>query len=254
MLLNLLTLISMCVATVALIWGAFLWAKRAPEQHREDFSPEFLVGLGKGIGLDHYSERDYFGERIQVLSGQFHDLDVEMEISSGRWQPYLRITIAFPRSLAQDLNIMTDDKSSMVHQVRRMHELELGDEDFDEEFLLFARDQEHLELVLPEGTRYQMLRVLETVDELRLTDNSLFLFVDHPCDRNEIKRMLKKAVELSERLHQTAEMIGPRRPSAGAGHYEQATIEQTARGAGSAPESDGSSAAASSSDSIRTRG
>ena len=253
MLLNLLTLISMFVATVALVWGAFLWAKRAPEQHREDFSPEFLVGLGKGMGLEHYSERDYFGELVQVLSGQFRKLYVEMEISSGRWQPYLRISITFPRSLAQDLNVMTDDKTSMVNQVRRMHELEIGDEEFDEEFLLFARDEEHLELALPEGTRYQMLRILEAVDELRLTDNSLFVFVNHPCDRREIKRMLKKAVELSDRLHQTAEMIGPRRPSAGAGHYEQATIEQTARGAGSTPETE-TNPSSSSSESIRARG
>ena len=187
------------------------------------------MGLGKALGLDRYTERQYFGERLQILSGVFQNLAVELEISSGEWHPYLRITVEFPRALAQDLKVFSEERSGLIGNVRNLHEFEIGEEEFDDRFVLFAHERERLELMLPESTRYQMLRIIEDADELRLTDNALFLFVDHPCERVETKTMFKKAIELGQRLYKTARLLGPRTPEKGAGHYEQATIEQAIR-------------------------
>lgn len=226
---NLLTLGALVVLGIAIVWIGHLWSRSSARGDLESISSDFLIGLGRGLGLERYTERDYFGERIQVLSGTFRKLSVELEISSGNWRPYARVVVEFPRSIAQDINVFSQNRNNVLNYVREVQLLEVGDPEFDGSFHCYAPDAEVLTRVLSEATRYQMLRVLREVDELRLTDESLFLFADHSLDGEEVKRVLKKSLDLGDRIFSTAERLGPRSPEKSAAHYERATVETTAR-------------------------
>lgn len=229
MMTNVLTLTAMFLFLVAVFASAYRWG-RPDRDTREAFERSFLVGLGRGVGLDRYIEREYFGEQVQVLAGKFHELDVELEVTSGReWTPYLRVTIDFPESLAQDFSVYSGSRRPLGSSVRGMDQFEFGDAEFDERFVGYARDEDRAELILTEGIRYQLLRMNVIVDDLQLTDYSLFLFVEGSMGRDDLKATLKKAIDLGERIYKTAEMLGPRTPEKEAGHYEQATIEKSLR-------------------------
>jgi hypothetical protein len=64
---------------------------------------------------------------------------------------------------------------------------------------------------------------------VRITDDTLFFFVQRGCRRDEISTLLRKGLEIADRLFRAARLMGPRSPRAGAQHYEQAMMEQSAR-------------------------
>lgn len=226
---NIITITGLVLFVIVLVASTYRWGTReALDQYT--YPREFLVGLGRGMGLDRYTERTFFGERIQVLAGTFGRLEVELEISSGEnWEPYVRVTVDFPKPLAQDVGVYSGDRQPLGSHVRRLDEVELGDESFDEQFVLIGRDPERVELMLPDATRYQLTRLNGLVDDVQLTDQSLFLFLGENPDRAMIKTILKKAVELGDRSYRTARTLGPRTPERGVGHYEKATTETELR-------------------------
>ena len=182
---NLVTIVGIVLFVAGLLWSTYRWGKREAVPD-DNYSRDFLIGLGRGLGLDRYTERNYFSERIQVLSGAFERLDVELELSSGEdWQPYLRVTIGFPTPLAQDIGIYSGDRRPFGSHVRGLTECELGDPEFDEKFVLFGRDPERVELMLADATRYQLDRMLGLVDDVRVTDQSLFIFLGDNPDREK---------------------------------------------------------------------
>jgi hypothetical protein len=217
------------VVTLLLVLGAAIWAGKQPDERHDDFSGEFLIKLGDGLGLDHYAERDLFGARVQMLWGSFGDFPVELEVSRGGWRPYVRVTIDFPKRLAQDLQILTEGRSWIRNHFGRLEEVELDDPTFSQAFSLFSRDPDRAEMMLSETTRSQLVRLAEEVDDVRITDDTLFFFVQRGCRRDEISTLLKKGLEIADRLFRAARLMGPRSPRAGAQHYEQAMMEQSAR-------------------------
>lgn len=226
---SILTAIAVAFLVVGIFWGGYLWSRIDEGGEHEEVTPEFLVGLGQGLGLEQYTRRDFFGEQLQVLSGEFRDLFVELEISTGRWRPYLRLVIEFDRPLARDVSVFSDDRSGIVSYVQRVREIEIGEDDFDYRFLLYAPGPDDVRKLLPDATRYQMVRLDDMVEELRLTDNSLFIFTQAALHRDHVRTILKKSIDLGERLSRTAEELGRRRPETAASRYEQATIEQAVR-------------------------
>lgn len=215
--------------TLLVVVGAALWARKTSGERHDDFSGEFLLNLGAGLGLDHYAERDLFGARVQMLWGEFGEFPVELEVSRGGWRPYVRVTIDFPKRLAQDLQILTNSRGWIRNQFGRYEKVELEDEAFSDRFCLYGRDADRADMVLSETTRSQLVRLAEDVDDVRITDDTLFFFVEGGCRRGEISTLLKKGLEIADRLFRAARLLGPRSPRSGAQHYEQAMMEQSAR-------------------------
>jgi len=226
---SLATAIALLLLAVAIVWGGYLWSRRDGGGEHEEIDPEFLIGLGEGLGLDRFVRRDFFGETTQVLEGEFGDLQVELEVSDGRWPPYARLVVEFGRPLGRGVGIFSDDRSGVVGYVQRVREIEIGDEEFDDRFLLYASAPADVRKLLPEPIRAQMARLDEMVGEFRLTDETLFLFAPETVERDRVRRMLKKGLELCERLVRTARELGPRKPETSASHYERATLEQAVR-------------------------
>jgi hypothetical protein len=238
---SILTAIAMTCLAIGILWGGYLWSRIDEGGEHGDVPEEFLVGLGRGLDLDQYTKRDFFGEELQVLSGSFGDLSVELEVSSGRWRPYLRLVLEFDRSLARNVSVFSEDRSGVVSYVQRVRELEIGEEKFDDRFLLYAPKPDDVRKLLPDATRYQMIRLDERVGEVRMTDNSLFVLHQAALHRDQIRSILKKTIDLGERLYRTAEKLGRRRPETAASRYEQATIDQAVRSETAGGESRGSS-------------
>lgn len=219
------------VGALALVIGgvtgaAWWWFRHRGVPQHEEFSEQDLRNLGDALGLDDYADRHYFGERVQVLSGHFERLYVELEISSGDWTPYVRVQVRFPSLLAQDITVLSEDPGTVVNKIRRLREIEVGDEEFDEEFLLFATREKRLKRFFPASTRFQMVRLNREVDELRLTDQSLFVFASRPCSTAEIRSLLKKTVELADRLMGTARELGPAPTVVDVTSYEESVEEK----------------------------
>ncbi|MFB6264265.1 MAG: hypothetical protein ABEL76_11675, partial [Bradymonadaceae bacterium] len=179
-----------------------------------------------GVDLDYRASRPLFGEEIRLLEGEHGPLDVELELGEGDWGAYARLEIRFPVSLAQDVQIFSHDRSSPLDQIRKVQEIELGDEDFDREFLLFARDRQRLETYVAPRIRRRLLRLNDYTDEIRLTDRSLFAFVGDGCDRREVAALLKQGIGLARQCVRSARLIGPSSARKRVEDYEAAAFEQ----------------------------
>ena len=107
----------------------------------------------------------------------------------------------------------------------------MDDQEFDNRFVVRGRDPERLTQVFPEGTRYQLVRLAREVDTIEISDDTLFLFAERSFEGDALTKVLKKSIEVGQRLYQTAVDLGPRSPKKRATHYERATTETMTRSA-----------------------
>lgn len=226
---SIVTVIAAALLAVGLLGGGFVWSRRAGGDKHDGVTPEYLVEIGQGLGLETYTKRNFFGEQVQILAGEFRDLYAELEVSTGRWRPYVRLVLDFDEPLARDVSVFSDNRAGFISYVQRVREIEIGNEEFDHRFLLYAPGPDDVRKLLPPATRDQMIRLDEKVDNIRVTDSSLFLSHHGALDRDQVRSILKKSLDLGERLQRTAGELGARRPETAAARYEQATIEQAVR-------------------------
>jgi len=225
---GLLLLGAFLVTAAAIVWMGLRLA--SPEvDDRQEIDWESVEATAKALGLTRVSERQLFGEQVRVLHGTFKELDVEVEVSRGHWKPYVRLTIGFPRRLAQDLSVESSQPSGMVSQLRRWHEIKMDDQEFDKRFIVKGRDPDRLSQVFPEGTRYQLVRLAREVDDIHISDDTMFLFAERALEGKSLTKLLKKSLEVGERLYRTAVELGPRSPKMRATHYERATTQTMSR-------------------------
>jgi hypothetical protein len=216
------------VAALLIVWAGLMAA--SPKEDKElNIDWESVDATARALGLTRLSERELFGEEVRVLRGSFKELEIEVEVSRGHWAPYVRLAVGFPRRLAQDLVVETDHADGVVSRLRRLREIKMDDQEFDRRFIIRGRDPDRLSQVFPEGTRYQLVRLAREVDNIRITDDTLFLFAERGLEGESLPKLIKKSLEVGQRLYQTAVELGPRSPKLRATHYERATTQTMAR-------------------------
>ena len=198
----------------------------------EPVAPDFIESLGAALGLEAYRALSLFGESIQLLEGEFSNLFVELEVSRGDWRPYVRIAIEFPSHLGQNVGICKDDHEALLNYIRRMREVEIGDKRFDHEFLLFGHSVDRLRTLLTDTAQFQLLRLAEHAESLRLTDDGLFVLMEGTNTKDEISSQLRKSIELAERVYQTAYLLGPSEAESEASKYQKQPIDSIREAAG----------------------
>jgi hypothetical protein len=236
-----LSILVICLAgAIGIVVLGMRWrrGRHRDEVEHQPVSEAFLESLGDALGLTYDRKLTLFGETIQLLRGNFDNLFVELEISRGDWTPYVRIAIEFPSHLGQNVGICKDNKEAVLNYLRRMREFEIGDERFDPRFLLFGHGADRLRSLLAETTRFQLLRLAERADSLRLTDDGLFVLMDRPSTTDEISGQLRKSIELAERFYRTAYILGPSTSSSDPSKYQQQPVEGIREAAGTETRSD----------------
>lgn len=226
-----LAIIGVAALTAALIWLALLFRRPRLRRAEGEAGAEAMLEVGRALGLETFYEEELFGQKVRILEGEFKEMHVELEINRSPRDLFCRITIEFPHPLAQDLHVYSDNRSSFVTWLRRMREQKTGDEEFDDEFIVLTRNAERTGQILNPATRYQLLRLAMEVERLRLDDNSLFIFSSETLDDDSIKSLLKKSLEIGDRLLAMAKEMGPTGAHTGAAKYNQAAASVMQRGA-----------------------
>lgn len=201
--------------------------ERAAERHAG--YADALKRLGRSLKIGEAKVFTTLGARSYVLEGDFNRMGVVVEVFADARDTYLRITIRFRRPLAQDIEVLSVRKLSVRNWMMRLQEVEVDDPDFDRHFVLLTRDEQRLHQILNPAVRYQLQRLVEVVDDLRLNDDSLFLFADGIADPDAISYLTRKALELGDRLQTTAADLGPAASRVEAAAYQQGTASYTAR-------------------------
>ena len=218
-----LTAIVIAMIAALILWlGPKLAAGRRIEAQYTELA-EGLQTLARSLGLENFDRRAIYGDLTHHVDGTFNQLGVDLEVQVGRHHGYARVTVEFPQTLDQDLTILSDRKPAARNWLLRQKETEIGVEDFDRDFILLARHPKRLKAMLTPAIRFQLRRLIDRVDDLEIGDETVFVMARDLTDAEGVSSLLKKVIEVSERIYATAGQLGPSPSKVEATVYEQAT-------------------------------
>lgn len=206
----------------AIIWLARLYSRLGYRGEMVEDTREILQKIGGALGIERYEERALFGTRIHRLRGHFNDIDVDLEVQVGARASYLRLTLAFPKSLGHDFHVMSPRNLGFWNWMLRLEEREFEVDD-DQSFSLLTRENERVDQMLNTAVVFQIGRMLAKVDDLRIGDETVYVMCRHVPPPEELKSVVTKALEVAERIYSTAGQIGPAQSKVDASVYEEAT-------------------------------
>lgn len=221
-------------AVIVIVAVVLLWAmpklgagRRVAAQSGE--LAEGLQVLAGSLGLDDYDQRTVFGDVVHRLTGEFNRLRVDVEVQVGRRFSYTRINVEFPQTIDQDLTILSDRKPALRNWLLRQHEVSIGVDDFDRDFILMARHGRRLEALLSPAIQFQLRRLIDLADTLEVGDESVFVLAREMVEPSAVSTLVKKTLETAERVYATAVQLGPSPSKVEASVYSQATADIYAR-------------------------
>jgi hypothetical protein len=204
-----LTALVIALVAALILWGAPKLAAGRKIAAQSGELGEGLQTLTRSLGLGACDRRNVFGDAVHRLTGEYNRLKVDLEVQVGRRFSYTRITIEFPQTLEQDLTILCDRKPALRNWVLRQKEVDVGVEDFDRDFILFARHEGRLKSLLSPAIRFQLHRLFEMGDCLEIGDETVFVLAREMTKPAEVSKLLKKTLETAERIYATAVQLGP---------------------------------------------
>jgi hypothetical protein len=206
----------------AIIWLARLYSRLGDRAEMVEDTRDMLQKIGGALGIERYEERSLFGARIQRLRGDFDDIEVDLEVQVGSHASYLRLTLAFPKSLGHDFHVMSPRNLGFWNWLLRLEEREFELDD-DHAFALLTRENERVDQMLNKAVLYQIGRLLTKVDDLRIGDETMYVMCRRVPPPDELKSVVTKAIDVAERVYSTAGQIGPAPSKVDASVYEEAT-------------------------------
>jgi hypothetical protein len=212
---------------IVLVAGAIVWLARIYSKlgHREDLvenTRTMLQKIGAALGIERYEERTVFGARVQRLRGEFDEIDVDLEAQVGTRASYVRLTMAFPKSLGHDFRVMSPRNLGLWNWILKLTPREF-EMDGDGSFELLTRESERIDQMLNKAVVFQIGRLLTKVDDLRIGDETMYLMCKHVPPPDELKSVVTKALDVAERIYSTARQIGPSQSKVDASVYQEAT-------------------------------
>ncbi|MFP4597629.1 MAG: hypothetical protein ACLFVJ_05225 [Persicimonas sp.] len=179
--------------------------------------------LSAGLGLGKTERRTVFGALVHRVTGEYNRLEVEVEVHVAADVNFTRITVEFPQTLDQDLTVLSNRRSAVRNWLLRQKETTLGVDEFDRDFILMARYPRRLETLLTPSIQFQLSKLIDMVDTLEVGDEAVFVMAAEMTDPARISAVLKKTLEISERIYATAVQLGPSPSKMGATVYGQAS-------------------------------
>ncbi|MFW5967300.1 MAG: hypothetical protein ACOCV2_07270 [Persicimonas sp.] len=218
-----LTTLLLIILTLGALWLLPRFsAGRRRAAHDEQLTEE-LSRLARSLRLEDRGKAQIYGDVVHRLEGYYNELGVDIEVCLGRELQYLRVTVEFPQTLDQDLTILNQRSGLVRRWFLRHQKVETGDEEFDEDFVLLARHPRRLNVVLSPSMRFQLQRLRDKVDALQVGDGSVFAQVRDIQDPENLARIIRKTLEVAERIYATAAQLGPSPSRRDATVYQQAT-------------------------------
>lgn len=232
---------------ILLLGGLVIWALPRLSAGRTSVaeSRELMDSLQKAaaaFGLDDCDRRTLFGELVHRVRGEYDRLRIELEVQLGSQASFMRLRVEFPKTLDQEITILSDGGRTLRNWLLRQRELSVDDPAFERDFILLARHPERLRELLNGALRFQLRRLGERVDKLEIGDEAVYVWVDGVSSTDDIGGLLEQTVECAERLYAAARDLGPSPSRVEATAYNKATTDIYSRVDGASPlESQGSS-------------
>lgn len=214
-----LTACAIILVAGGIVWLARLYSRLSHREEKVENTREILQKIGAGLGIERYEERNLFGSRVHRLRGHFNDLEVDLEVQVGRRASYMRLHVGFPHALGHDLRAISPRQLGLWKWAMRLSQREFETDD-GTEVELMTRSTERLEQLLNKSVLFQVGRLLDKIDDLRIGEESMFLMCTGIPEPDRMRSILTKALEVGERLHTTARQIGPSTSQVGASVYE----------------------------------
>lgn len=162
--------------------------------------------------LDHPSfvviaQRRIYGMCLTELVDRSDAFSDFIEIGSDGKHNFTRVTISFPTRLKSGIHLALEAEGGILKRLMNMKETRIGHDHFDSQFIVLASSQVRVERTLSEEIREAMLAVREHVDELRVTDESVFVRMARAMTSEDLDDTLPRLQALAHAYYERAKMV-----------------------------------------------
>lgn len=164
------------------------------------------------IALPRQQLRRWAGQRSLNFRREPTELvrALELELIDGFFDDYLRIYLEFETPLEQGVSILTEDRLGFVSTLLRSREVRLGQKQLDRKFVLLAQEEERLRALLAHHKLHDdLISIQDLVDELVLTDESLFVILSQIPTPQECVELIRLLDMLASKLVAASTILGP---------------------------------------------
>lgn len=209
-LLIMLALFGGTILIMVVIWRRF-YATGKSNTLSDEMILSWVEALSR-LELERRQLRRWAGQRSLTFRREPTELAraLELELIDGFFEDYLRVHLEFETPLEQGVSILTEGRLGLVSTLLRSREVRLGQKQLDRKFVLLAQEEERLRALLAHNKlRDDLILLQEQVDELVLTDESLFVLLSQIPTPQECVELLRLLDMLASKLVAAAAILGP---------------------------------------------
>ena len=192
---------------------AVLWRRFYDTSKPRTLSEQAVEALTHALaryGLSASHERRWLDNRVLCLERHASGRRLSVELSDGFFDDHCRVQVFFEPSLQQGISILGEDRFGLVGGLLKLREVRVGRERLDRHFILRAKDEDRLKLLLDDRTvRDALLSLKAQVEEIVLSDAQLFVFLPQIPAADDLVALLAQLDALAQRLESFAAAHGP---------------------------------------------
>lgn len=169
--------------------------------------PAHDTSLDKQPDFDVLAERSVFGTRLTELVDRRDAFEDRIELATGPDAQFTRVSILFPTRLRIGIHLALESEEGLLKRLMNMKETSVGHDAFDSQFIVLASSQTRVERTFNDAMRAQMLELREDVDELRITDEAVFVRVPLALDAAALDHFLPRVQSLAHTYYERAQEV-----------------------------------------------
>ncbi|MEZ4459766.1 MAG: hypothetical protein R3E66_08545 [bacterium] len=169
--------------------------------------PDPDVSLEQHPGFHVLAERNIYGMRLTELVDRADAFSDFVEIGCDGAHNFTRVTISFPTQLKSGIHLALEAEEGFFKRLMNMKETRVGHDHFDSEFIVLAASQSRAEKTLTDEIRSAMLEIRDEVDELRVTDESVFARIPKAMSSEELDRLLPRIQAIAHAYYERAKKV-----------------------------------------------
>ena len=131
--------------------------------------------LTETMGLAQIQDRIIVDTRILRYGGQVNGQEIEVEVGASSSYCYVRVDMPFERPIDLGLRVSSEREDGVLTRLWRLREIEIGNEEFDNRYILLARDEDRLHALLDASMQQRFLELADLAGHVQLNDDGLHL-------------------------------------------------------------------------------
>ncbi len=190
-------------------WMSSAWETRRAARGMAEARKRYDEG-----DMEVVAVRDLYGARLVEFEGSEHEYADSFEVCEAGEDSYTRVMVDFPSHVSVPLTLMKESSDEIYKKLLALRELEIGDEAFDDMFLILAHDRVEFEAYVSDEIRAQLLDLAPDVDELKLGSDGIFLQCNRVLNQDQLQDVLARAHKVAVTYFEHATSVDAERLAA----------------------------------------